>query len=327
MRIDVSAQDLSNTRFAVSPLFELDGLLRTLTGLTRQPLPRAWSTRLQPVLRRLRQTTDLDAVLALQTRTEGAEFVVPPPAGLAQTIADDLTSVRSTPLPVARVEISRCLEIRGSVHDRITATLAADNVADRLADALDVAWRELMAADWPALRAICERDVAYRSAQLSRAGWTGALADLHPRLRWRDGGIDVLRLDRRTVTPAGAGLLMVPSVSLWPALAVLDGTAWPMALVYPARGSAAVRQPGPPAAATALADLVGRSRAQLLNTLDTPASTTQLARSLTMATGAVGDHLAVLLRAGLVDRARSGRSVLYRRTPLGDAVTASAERD
>jgi DNA-binding transcriptional ArsR family regulator len=53
--------------------------------------------------------------------------------------------------------------------------------------------------------------------------------------------------------------------------------------------------------------------------LDSAASTTQLARALGMATGAVGDHLGVLLRAGLLERARSGRSVLYRRTPSAAA--------
>jgi len=58
--------------------------------------------------------------------------------------------------------------------------------------------------------------------------------------------------------------------------------------------------------------------------LDAPASTTHLARSLGMTTGAVGDHLAVLRRAGLLRRARDGRSVLYERTPLGDAMAGAA---
>jgi len=70
--------------------------------------------------------------------------------------------------------------------------------------------------------------------------------------------------------------------------------------------------------------LLGRSRALLLDTLAQPASTSQLARAFGMATGAVGDHLAVLHRARLVERVRSGRSVLYRRSALGDALVGPA---
>ncbi|MFD8767142.1 hypothetical protein ACFV03_51070 [Streptomyces mirabilis] len=44
----------------------------------------------------------------------------------------------------------------------------------------------------------------------------------------------------------------------------------------------------------ALTALVGRARARLLVALDAPASTSHLARSLAMAPGAVGDHLAIL---------------------------------
>lgn len=65
--------------------------------------------------------------------------------------------------------------------------------------------------------------------------------------------------------------------------------------------------------------LIGRARARLLRALATPASTSQLAAGQGHALGAVGDHRAVLRRTGLVTRARSGRSVLYRRTALGDA--------
>ena len=50
-----------------------------------------------------------------------------------------------------------------------------------------------------------------------------------------------------------------------------------------------------------------------------PASSSQLVRSLGFAVGAVGDQPGILRRAGLVDRARAGRSVLYRRAPAGVA--------
>jgi hypothetical protein len=46
-----------------------------------------------------------------------------------------------------------------------------------------------------------------------------------------------------------------------------------------------------------------------------------------MTLGAVGNHLAVLLRACAVVRRRSGRSVLYWRSPLGDALAVTSDPD
>jgi DNA-binding transcriptional ArsR family regulator len=111
-------------------------------------------------------------------------------------------------------------------------------------------------------------------------------------------------------------------VFVWPGLAAHTEDPWPRTIIYPARGVGALWGEPVSASPGALGDLVGRSRARLLDALDSPASTTQLARSTGLAPGAVGDHLAVLLRAGLLDRARSGRSVLYTRTALGDALAA-----
>src|SRR5262249_27576352 len=99
---------------------------------------------------------------------------------------------------------------------------------------------------------------------------------------------------------------------------------WPPALIYPARGVSALwEQPGRTGPGTALHRLLGASRAAILLALEDPASTTQLAATLGQSLGATGDHLAVLREAGLVSRARSGRSVLYRRTPVGDARAAA----
>lgn len=79
----------------------------------------------------------------------------------------------------------------------------------------------------------------------------------------------------------------------------------------------AAPRPGP---AGALARLIGGSRAALVRALAVPATTTQLAATLELSLGTVGDHLAVLRGAGLVRRVRVGRAVQYRRTALGDAL-------
>jgi DNA-binding transcriptional ArsR family regulator len=70
--------------------------------------------------------------------------------------------------------------------------------------------------------------------------------------------------------------------------------------------------------------LLGAPRARLLEALCSPATTTALARRLAVTPSAVSQHLAVLHRGGLVDRHRSGRTVLYQTSELGLALLDGA---
>ncbi|MFG3182512.1 MULTISPECIES: winged helix-turn-helix domain-containing protein [Streptomyces] len=325
LRFEVSVEDLLRSRFALSPALDLCLLLRALDGLS-QPLTWPWATRLQPAFERLRRETELDAVLALQTSRGGPDFVAPVPRGLGQTWADDLAMIRATPLEAARREIATSVTTGPSARDpRVRAVLDSADAVSRIAEAMDRAWHELLAPDWPQLRAICERDVVHRVGVIGEHGWATAVESLHPSIAWRDGGFEIGFFPSvGSVRLVGDGLLLIPSVFVGNIAAHLEDP-WPRTLVYPARGTAAlwgeeaaVRQPD------ALTALVGRARARLLLALDAPASTSHLARSLAMAPGAVGDHLAILRDAGLLARARAGRSVLYRRTPLGEALVAGS---
>ncbi|MGW4892245.1 winged helix-turn-helix domain-containing protein [Kitasatospora sp. NPDC004240] len=324
LRFEVAAEALLRSRFAISPAFELAGLLRVLQGRGGQ-LPAAWAARLRPVFDRLRGGTDLDVALALHTPRSGADFVAVPPKGLTQAWADDLAVIRATPLAQARAEIARVTAVQPVRHPGIRQVLAAPDVVERIAVALDQAWHELLAPDWPQLRAICERDVVHRVGLIGEHGWEAAIEELHDGVLWQNGAIELDLLGGDTVRLAGEGLLLIPSVFVWPAVAAHLEAPWPKTLIYPARGTAALLETPPAATPEALGALLGRSRARILSALHTPASTSQLARQLRLATGAVGDHLAVLFNAGLLSRARSGRSVLYRRTALGDALAATAE--
>lgn len=323
LRFVAGRDDLLNSRFALSPITELENLLRKLSR-RRTALPAEWAARVTPAYERLRRTTDLNAVLALQSDRFGAAFVAPPPQSMTQTIEDDLSAVRSGSLTQARHEIAECLTRRPTTDERVLAVLRDPSVTTILADALEAAWHELVAPDWPTMRAILERDVVHRGGLLSTGGWSAAFAGLNKRLRWRDGVIELSGTISGTYHLDGAGLLLVPSVFVWPHVGAYTEAPWPKTLVYPARGTAALWEPAAATPPDALASLLGRTRARLLVALSDPASTTQLAKSLTLAPGAVGDHLAVLRNAGLATRARAGRSVLYRRTPLGDALAGGA---
>lgn len=324
LSIEVGPRDLARSRFALSPLAELENALRILArGPRRSPGPVL--LRRQPAFARLMSESDLPALLALQTRHWGAGFVAPPPQGMGQTVEADLAAVRATPLRLARAEITTSLTMQPQQDRRVVEVLRSRDVVARLADVLEQAWDALLAPEWPAMRALLERDVVHRATRLAREGWEGAFDGLHERLAWRDGVIELHGRPDQTVHLGGDGLLLVPSAYVWPGLMTYLEPPWPNAVVYPARGVAALWQAGPAPPPDALARLVGAARAAVLGALDDAASTTHLRHALGLPLGTVGGHLRVLREGGLVTRERAGRSVLYRRTALGDALARTGE--
>ena len=322
LRLLVEPQDLARSRFAVSPLVEVGNVLRVLHSRAARG-PTAGMERLRPTYERLRREADLDLVLALHTEHYGPTFVAPPPAGMNQTIEADLAAVRATPASVARAEIDLALRLQPPTERRVERVLRSPGAVAAVAAVLEQAWTVLVAPDWPAIRALLERDVVHRASRRVLDGWAGAFAGLHERIRWGAGAIELLGRPEQEIPLGGDGLLLVPSAYVWPGTMVYLEPPWPRALVYPARGVAALWAERPPPGAATLARLLGASRAAVLDCLDEPASTTHLVHQLGQPLGTVGDHLRVLFDAGLVTRERSGRSVLYRRTAVGDALVAT----
>lgn len=331
LRIQVAQEDVVTSRFAISPLWELAQALRSLA---RPPSGddaalRPWLIRVRDRHHRLAREVDLAVLHALQAPNWGADFLSPVPASVSTTIDDLLAQVRATPLDEVRHDVGEALRQQPDMAARVRRILTGGQAAAYCADILAAAWQALLEPEWPTLRAILERDVIHRAGQLTSKGWAAALAGLHPHLTWQPGQIELTRWrGDQDATLAGRGLLFVPSVFVWPQLAVSLEPPWPPALIYPARGVAALWEtaaPGTAADSGRLGPLLGTSRAAILRALDEPASTTQLAAILGQSLGGLGGHLAVLRRAGLLARARSGRSVLYWRTAVGDALVAAAE--
>jgi DNA-binding transcriptional ArsR family regulator len=330
MRIEVSPQDIAASRFAIAPLIEVAGTLFALAGHFQHEPLRQWLERARGRYRELCRGEPAVRALAALSPPRGyrADFISPPPTRPNESVDDQLAVVRATPLDQARAELARNLgEVRPPTEE-VRAVLDAPDVVARLADGLEALWHTLIEPDWPLFRSILEQDLVHRAGRLAAYGWGEALVDLSPRIRWRsdgaDGAIEIEGPTDERHRLDGEGLLFVPTVFGSPtSLGFQLERTWPYALIYTTRGTAALwetRRTGDP---TALDRLLGRSRARLLRTLAEPMTTTRLSGRLRMSLGGVGDHLAVLRSAGLVTGSRSGRTVLYRRTALGDTLIAA----
>ncbi|PRY56286.1 ArsR family transcriptional regulator [Knoellia remsis] len=228
----------------------------------------------------------------------------------ADSLHDELDAVRRTPDRQVRQDIE---QVRGVMP---SSTLRrARRLGDAIAELHTLAWGLEVADDWPRLRRVLESDIVSRTTSLSRGGWAAALTDLRPGTAYLGEG--VMRISSHDLPPkdlTDADLTFHP-VQAGRGYVMWDLPARRFALTYPATGTG-LRESTPPA--TALAGLIGGNRARLLRLLDAPASTTQLVARSGLTLGSVGNHLTVLRESGLVTRRRSGREVLYWRTPLGD---------
>ncbi|WP_433368075.1 ArsR/SmtB family transcription factor [Actinoplanes sp. CA-142083] len=304
----------TTTRFAISPLAETVAALALLAGRSAQPWLAEWVSRHRPALAALRDADPTFAAFAdLVGRTTWMpDFVAPPPAGVETRFADEIAAVRATNGIRARGDLMV------SVGGALPASLDVADVVPSIADGVEGLWQRVIEPEWGRLRAVLERDVIQRAGRLATYGLADALEGLRPHLRWLpDGQLSINDWEWRPYEIGGAQLVLVPNSfgGSWLSLDLPRAAA----LLYPAQGVAAAEEPARP---DGLDRLIGHSRATVLRALDHPASTTHLVETLGMSLGAVGDHLAVLRDAGLVTRARSGRSVLYRRTSRGDSLIA-----
>src|SRR6266700_2012501 len=193
--------------------------------------------------------------------------------------------------------------------------------------ALDAYWQACLKPSWPRIHALLEADIVYRSRRLALGGARALFADLDGRVRWDDGVlyVDRHRGEHHVLDIDGRGLPLVPSLFCRGAVSYISMREPPV-IAYPARGRATVWETAPVRDSAHLVGLLGAPRARLLVLLARPATTTELAHRLAVSPSAVSQHLRVLRAAGLLNRARSGRSVLYLRSPLGDELAGAAPK-
>jgi DNA-binding transcriptional ArsR family regulator len=317
VRFIFSVEDLALTRFAISPMWELVRSVLALRDPSHAALHLPWLRSLSGRLHGLA----LERVSALNPpRGYSPDFLVPLPSGPLGDIDDDLAALRATPIAHIRADMT----LFATQHTR-GPEIAAPYLASprrevrRLADVLEAYWTRAIAPVWPRIRSFLEADIAYRARRLTTGGPAALFADLSPAVTWEQPRLEVqVTAHNATFDLDGRGLLLVPSAFAARPV-VSDRAPWRPGVIYPARGIATLWEQAP-AAPAGLARLIGGSRATLLADLAAPRSTTELAERLSLSPATTSHHLASLRQAGLVTGRRDGRSVLYARTPLGDAL-------
>jgi DNA-binding transcriptional ArsR family regulator len=162
----------------------------------------------------------------------------------------------------------------------------------------------------------------YPAKQMAAGGAEKLFPDLHPDLHWHDGRLKLggARWRAECVVDRGpGGMVLMPVVLGSPYVLIKKRTSTQTTVRYPARGVGALLTAGTRAPAGSAVRLLGRARAELLEALRSPATTTDLARALGVSPSAVSQHLGVLRESGLAARERSGRNVLYMTTSHGPA--------
>ncbi|MFI6595453.1 DUF5937 family protein [Nonomuraea sp. NPDC050536] len=317
LTLTFSAYDLSSIHFAYSPLREAVYSFRTLLRPAGRALHLPWMKEVRGKLAGL----DLGPLVDLQADPTGyiPDFLTPSPSTPLPDLEVELATFRATPPEVVRANLDTLAGPRAptvrELYDEPGEGMA------RLAAAIERYWETAVAPHWPRMRALLEGDLVYRSRQLAARGPEGLFAGMHTAVRWQDMR---LCLEERPAVYSralgGEGLLLVPSIFVWPRVSYRTEAPSRPVIAYPARGVATLWERGTAPAPDALSAVIGRSRVLLLVELESPASTTELARRTGLSPGSVSEQLTLLKEAGFVTPHRVGRSVLYARTPRAEAV-------
>ncbi|MFD8481630.1 ArsR/SmtB family transcription factor [Kitasatospora sp. NPDC059673] len=322
LRLDSLA--LSRSRFALSPFAETLATIIQLARPAADSWHPEWHTRHRVEFHaRLRADPYARGLVELISATKYLpdHLVVPPGGGMETTLESELAEVARVPDEAVRESLRLSLA-HSWEDDRHLDWLTGRQHGARAAELFRAVWDTHLAAEWPARRAVLQRDVTHRAGLLAAHGWPRALHLMNRRSGWV--GSDAIRFSDQpgpdhVVGPDG--MLFVP-VSARRSSWLCHAPGRPHALVYPARGTGV---PGPaPAGEQALARLIGTGRAAILRHLDIPATTSELAILMGQSVGTIGGHLTILRESALVDRTRLGRRVLYHRTPLGDHLADGA---
>jgi DNA-binding transcriptional ArsR family regulator len=338
LRLPPAAEE--HVAVAYSPLTECTMSLKVLQQPKRHPLHQRWVRDIRRLGAPLRDEFER---YAFAFRHNGPTVYVGGGAGEA-SLAEELELLLAMPEAQLRFEFTlglhngsftgeqladtkaqaklRAEGTRKFPECRETLALLLEQPAEFIAEFAAFVRRyfdQVFAKEWERIEPLLAESVADAGEHLAHNGFYEALAQLNPRLhgdarrrrlvieKWFEHDYQLLPSDELT---------LVPSVYVWPNLAVLLGPGpFPPSIVYPAPFLAQQRptRMPPDELVRTLRALGDGTRLRTLQLIaKQPRSTQELAPQVGVSEATLSRHLHVLSEAGILTRSRHGRFVLYK---------------
>ncbi len=329
-RIHFTAQDLMRTRVAASigTAAETFDSVKLLRAPDAGPAFRRWRVAVRGRL------DERARPLAALLPPLGPEVDVRSLAGDSACIEEAVDRLLGAPRALLRVEFEN---IRFRPAHRTWARNLVDGDREtwlQVATALRACHGVAVAPYWDGVRAhLAEVRAAYVNA-MAEGGVERLLKSLcGPTLRWRPPVLELEHPYEADVHLNGRGLVIAPTVFstrraelMHPVLDPDEAPVLAVPTVTDAVACGTLWDDTRASGGRALEDLLGRTRAAVLEAAAGGRSTTDLARRLDISPATVSHHTSVLRKAGLVTTRREGKAVLHTVTSMGMALLEPGSR-
>ena len=320
LRIHFTGADLARTRFSREPdaMWELMLSLNRLRRREHSVVYGEWKRRT------LRRVPSLARRLTTLAPPRGYTVDFLTPRTESGSLEAGIEGLRRTPRQRLRADLEELSHWHPTTRlPSWTHDLAAGSTqgVEAVATAADAYFQACLSPYWSQIRVEVGKDRTRRSRVLSEGGWEAVFATLHPSARW---SYPVLELDypaEHDIHLEGRGLILQPSFFCRQAPVTLRDPELPPILVYPIEHDPAWAHGGGGDPPKTLADLLGLTRARVLEVVALGACTTsELARQLRVPPSTASRQVTTLREAGLATSQRHGQTVLHAATHLGTAL-------
>jgi DNA-binding transcriptional ArsR family regulator len=323
LRIYFTAEDIARTRLATAPdpLWELVLSVQMLRGQRGDLLFSRWRRETAAALRH--HSFGADLRLLMQLCPEIGYFPdFLNPAEAMRGLDHGLDAVRRTPKALLRRDmtfLSQSKRRQGEpLSARAVGIMRGDPAAlDTLTRTMKDYYRLAISPHHHVIEKAVGQDRNNRLLAFTEGGVEGLLKGMRPMLRWEAGELSVPQHRDQEIHLGGRGLTLIPSYFCVNQPMTMFDPGLPPVLIYPVPRSAETLTALDGPRRTALASLIGQTRAAMLESIGDGGTTTELARRAGVSPASASEHASIMRAAQLIQSRREGNRMVHELTSLG----------